>query len=704
MRINSNGRVGIGTDSPGAKLHVSNGNDAASGEFVGLIIGGTNQNNARTASLIKDTTTYDLIYKNNNFSSAVGSHIFKNGPSEFARIDSNGNVGIGTTSPGSKLQASGEIRGGRSTLQYISLFGDASFNKLSAISNSGNPKPFLLAANSDSSYLALRTESANPITFQTNNTERMRITSGGNVGIGTTDIDGQLEVRSSGALGIISRSTSTQGTATNKAFKARNNSDTDTFSVSYNGLGYFADNLGIGETNPVYKLHLGDAGANEITAKLADGADANFILATANGSSTNSSGNEVSRFGIYYEGAVNDWNSYLQFIRGSGATTGSIAFVTSQQEAMRINASANVGIGTSSPVGPLHVQNNDNSPGGTIQVWGADTGTNLRNVSLLAPEIDDPAQPFTFYTNNAWNFRVDSTDALTINASGNVGIGITSPDCRLHVLDGLAGGQLLVASSDTNSAQKYGSFGTVHYTNSEQPAIGIAAQSASSANTVLIGGGLGEFNAATDIRFYTAANNITTTGTQHLAIKSDGSIRYNQDSTNTPGLGNTTTGLAIEHLSSGAAAFVSRSDSTPVFLNRNNDGAILQFNRSGTLEGYINITTTGVSLVSTSDYRLKENAVSIADGITRVKQLQPKRFNFIADPLTTVDGFMAHEVQSVVPEATFGEHDAVNAEDNPEYQGLDQSKLIPLLTAALQEAIAKIETLETKVAALEAGS
>ena len=107
--------------------------------------------------------------------------------------------------------------------------------------------------------------------------------------------------------------------------------------------------------------------------------------------------------------------------------------------------------------------------------------------------------------------------------------------------------------------------------------------------------------------------------------------------------------------------------------------------------------TTSVNYNTSSDYRLKENVVDIADGITRVKQLQPKRFNFIADADTTVDGFLAHEAQTVVPEAVSGE------KDGEEMQGIDQSKLVPLLTAALQEAITKIETLEAKVAALEAG-
>ena len=91
--------------------------------------------------------------------------------------------------------------------------------------------------------------------------------------------------------------------------------------------------------------------------------------------------------------------------------------------------------------------------------------------------------------------------------------------------------------------------------------------------------------------------------------------------------------------------------------------------------------------------------------------MKPSRFNFKADTDTIVDGFIAHEV-TAVPEAITGTKDAVADKDvaeiglkkgDPIYQGIDQSKLVPLLTAALQEAIAKIETLETKVAALEAG-
>ena len=130
------------------------------------------------------------------------------------------------------------------------------------------------------------------------------------------------------------------------------------------------------------------------------------------------------------------------------------------------------------------------------------------------------------------------------------------------------------------------------------------------------------------------------------------------------------------------------------------------FDANGTSCGGIavNATTNTTSYITTSDYRLKENIVDITGGIARLNNLTPKRFNFIDDETqTTLDGFIAHEVQSVVPEAVVGNHNEVDDDNNPVYQGIDQSKLVPLLTAALQEAIAKIETLETKVAALEAG-
>jgi len=112
--------------------------------------------------------------------------------------------------------------------------------------------------------------------------------------------------------------------------------------------------------------------------------------------------------------------------------------------------------------------------------------------------------------------------------------------------------------------------------------------------------------------------------------------------------------------------------------------------------GSISHSANNTSYNTSSDYRLKENAVAISDGITRLKTLKPYRFNFKTDANTTVDGFFAHEV-TAVPEAITGTKDEVDSDNNPVYQGIDQSKLVPLLTAALQEAVAKIEVLETRL-------
>ena len=118
----------------------------------------------------------------------------------------------------------------------------------------------------------------------------------------------------------------------------------------------------------------------------------------------------------------------------------------------------------------------------------------------------------------------------------------------------------------------------------------------------------------------------------------------------------------------------------------------------------IDCNSTTVTYGTGSDYRMKENEVDISDGITRVKQLKPYRFNWKSEygGGDKVDGFFAHEAATVVPEAVQGTKDAVDSNGDIIRQQIDPSKLVPLLTAAIQEAITKIETLETKVAALEA--
>ena len=120
-------------------------------------------------------------------------------------------------------------------------------------------------------------------------------------------------------------------------------------------------------------------------------------------------------------------------------------------------------------------------------------------------------------------------------------------------------------------------------------------------------------------------------------------------------------------------------------------------NQAGTAIGSISANASNVAFNTSSDYRLKENDISIIDGITRLKKLRPIKFNWKTDTEKTVDGFLAHEVSSSVPEAVMGEKDAVNEDGSIKPQQLDYSKLVPLLTAALQEEIAKRESLEARL-------
>ena len=131
--------------------------------------------------------------------------------------------------------------------------------------------------------------------------------------------------------------------------------------------------------------------------------------------------------------------------------------------------------------------------------------------------------------------------------------------------------------------------------------------------------------------------------------------------------------------------------------NSFNTSYFTTFKFDGNVSGGISRSgATGVAYLTSSDYRLKENIEPVDNAADRVKALKPCRFNFIGEE-RIVDGFLAHEAQEIVPESVTGDKDAVDADGAPMYQGIDQSKLVPLLTAALQEALERIETLESVV-------
>ena len=126
-----------------------------------------------------------------------------------------------------------------------------------------------------------------------------------------------------------------------------------------------------------------------------------------------------------------------------------------------------------------------------------------------------------------------------------------------------------------------------------------------------------------------------------------------------------------------------------------NGAAFINFHTGGSSRGTItNNNNSAVAFNTSSDYRLKENVSYSFDATTELKKLKPCKFNFIGGDLT-VEGFLAHEVQAVVPQAITGTHNEVDDEDNPVYQGIDQSKLVPLLVKTIQELEARIAALES---------
>ena len=174
-----------------------------------------------------------------------------------------------------------------------------------------------------------------------------------------------------------------------------------------------------------------------------------------------------------------------------------------------------------------------------------------------------------------------------------------------------------------------------------------------------------------------------------MLITSAGDICIN--STNSSGSSGATAKLFVKvPLSVTSNAFMCQPDT-----NGTTNAAIFQ-NSSGANAGFIQYTATTTTYATSSDYRMKENVVALSGATDRLKQLNPSRFNFIEDANTTVDGFLAHEVQAVVPEAVTGTKDAVDEDGNPDYQGIDQSKLVPLLVATIQELEARIAALESK--------
>ena len=352
-----------------------------------------------------------------------------------------------------------------------------------------------------------------------------------------------------------------------------------------------------------------------------------------------------------------------------------------------------VGLGSSSPDSgrKLHIEGGDTTVGITLKdTAGTQFGINS----------DD----------NALKVKSDSSGAelMRIDSSGNVGIG-TTPSKQLHLKS--ATPTLRLEDSDqTSPVTPFDITVSTDNINIKEMANNRNLWYADSGGTQI---------------FYTS-------GTERMRIVSGGNVLVGT-SNQSPAEG-TSTGIRLG--SNGTSQISSAAEA--LSLNRTgNNGDVLVFRRGGTVCGEITVNGDNQTTAyqTSSDYRLKENVTYDFDATARLKKLKPCRFNFISNPdNTTVDGFLAHEVSSIVPEAIGGEKDATQKLDNvvlnsngtvnsseiteedwvagkedktyandttwvanktvPSYQGIDQSKLVPLLVKTIQELEARITTLE----------
>ena len=252
------------------------------------------------------------------------------------------------------------------------------------------------------------------------------------------------------------------------------------------------------------------------------------------------------------------------------------------------------------------------------------------------------------------------TTAVTIDTSQNVGIGTASPSQKLEVSSGAADVTVLAKATGAN----YASF---RVTNSS--------------------------------RDYSMQIRTDVSNAWVLRDETAGANRLNVDTSGRVSIGGAGYGPGNSCLDLFAIQGVNNAMNIKPTTNSSYT-AIQFFNSSQSSVGAITCTTSATTYGTGSDYRLKENVLPMTGALNKVAQLRPVTFDWISDK-TASQGFIAHELQTVVPDAVVGEKDAVDADGNPKYQAIDTSFLVATLTAAIQEQQALIIKLQADVAALK---
>ena len=380
----------------------------------------------------------------------------------------------------------------------------------------------------------------------------------------------------------------------------------------------------------------------------------------------------------------------------SGATFTSVGIDdNADATAITIDSSERVGIGTTTPGVKLEIKGADgdadaqairlmenSTQGGFIKYDG-----NVNELQLGGFNSGENTGIRIARNDATTHFNTNGAERMRIDDSGNVGIGTTSPAEKLDVYRS--------GSGITTRFGKDSIFGELRVGGDSVGFTG--TRTAGTADNAISGYFINnDINSGTSRFEYLT---LKTVNTERMRIHSNGRQTYNGSST-----------------VSGHANFVGE-------VGASYNALAFEHTNGGGIVGTVRTTASSTAYNTSSDYRLKENVSYDFDATTRLKQLKPARFNFIADANTTVDGFLAHEVSSVVPEAISGTKDAVqvweegdelpegvsvgdnkldeNGNTIPVYQGIDQSKLVPLLVKTIQELEARITTLETKVQTLE---
>ena len=526
------------------------------------------------------------------------------------------------------------------------------------------------------------------IKFETAGVERLRINNNGNVGIGTSSPNqgssgtqhSVLTVKGSGSLGngifeLIQKGTTANNqtlgdikffdnTNHNVSIEAIRATSTDSGTLAFKtraASGSLAERMridstgrvGIGRTPSISSSKLEVGGADNVS----------LINVEASG----------------VTGGMGIGSTGLQFFHGSSAK-------------MRIDSSGNVGIGTSSPNYNLHVTGSGDTIAAVTAGASSVAGLNLGNSTTKADggiRYDNAA--------DALFFRASNTERMRIDSAGNVGIGVTNVGAPLDI--GSASPKIRLTDTGGGYSEIRGNGGVMTLT-------------ADAGNTVA-----------------NSAVTFETDGTERMRINSSGSLLVGSSSFSFAG--------------SNDCVQISGTEGR---INIENDTAstayALAFYNTNGLVGRISTSGSATSYVTSSDYRLKEDWQPVENATDRLKELKPCNFAWKADG-SRVDGFLAHELQEVVPEAVTGEKDAMTTEEYevtpavyedvvipateevldeegnviteaqeerteqqlvseavmgerevPDYQGIDQSKLVPLLVATIQELEARITQLE----------